>query len=128
MATAIASALSGIPVNHSVAMTGEITLRGRVLAIGGLREKTMAAYRSGIETVLFPAENLPDLAEVDEAVKKAVTFLPMEKVEQVLEAALVRTPHPAAHADAGAAPASQEEGGAQPVDPGVSVPAAPMPQ
>lgn len=128
MATAIASALSGIPVNHSVAMTGEITLRGRVLAIGGLREKTMAAYRSGIKTVLFPAENLPDLAEVDEAVKKAVTFLPMEKVEQVLEAALVRTPHPAAHADAGAAPASQEEGGAQPVDPGVSVPAAPMPQ
>ena len=128
MATAIASALSGIPVNHSVAMTGEITLRGRVLAIGGLREKTMAAYRSGIKTVLFPAENLPDLAEVDEAVEKAVTFLPMEKVEQVLEAALVRTPHPAAHADAGAAPASQEEGGAQPVDPGVSVPAAPMPQ
>lgn len=128
MATAIASALSGIPVNHSVAMTGEITLRGRVLAIGGLREKTMAAYRSGIKTVLFPAENLPDLAEVDEAVKKAVTFLPMEKVEQVLEAALVRTPHPAAHADAGAAPVSQEEGGAQPVDPGVSVPAAPMPQ
>ncbi len=94
MATAITSALTGIPVDHTVAMTGEITLRGRVLAIGGLREKTMAAYRSGIKTVLFPAENEADLAEVDDTVKAHVEFKPMKRVEQVLEAALVQRPHP----------------------------------
>ena len=92
MATAITSALTGIPVDHTVAMTGEITLRGRVLPIGGLREKTMAAYRSGIKTVLFPAENEPDLAEVDETVRAHVEFKPMKQVEQVLEAALVQRP------------------------------------
>lgn len=106
MATAITSALTGIPVDHTVAMTGEITLRGRVLPIGGLREKTMAAYRSGIQTVLFPADNEPDLAEVDEAVKKAVTFKPMHRVEQVLEAALVQPPFQGVEASHGV---SQEE-------------------
>lgn len=94
MATAITSALTGIPVDHTVAMTGEITLRGRVLPIGGLREKTMAAYRSGIKTVLFPAENEADLAEVDDTVKAHVEFKPMKRVEQVLEAALVQRPRP----------------------------------
>lgn len=106
MATAITSALTGIPVDHTVAMTGEITLRGRVLPIGGLREKTMAAYRSGIQTVLFPADNEPDLAEVDEAVKKSVTFKPMHRVEQVLEAALVQPPFQGVEAGHGV---SQEE-------------------
>lgn len=88
--TAIVSALSGIPVSRDVAMTGEITLRGRVLAIGGLREKTMAAYRAGVKTVLIPEENLPDLEEVDPVVKNAITFIPAKEIETVLETALVK--------------------------------------
>ena len=71
-------------------MTGEVTLRGRVLAIGGLREKTMAAYRAGVKTVLIPEENIPDLEEVDPVVKKAITFIPAKEVETVLETALAR--------------------------------------
>ncbi|MDD3228482.1 MAG: endopeptidase La [Oscillospiraceae bacterium] len=90
MATAITSALTNIPIRHDVAMTGEITLLGRILPIGGLREKTMAAYRAGIKRVLIPADNVSDLAEVDEAVKDAVEFLPMEQIDQVLDVALVR--------------------------------------
>ncbi|MBQ2998310.1 MAG: endopeptidase La [Oscillospiraceae bacterium] len=90
LTTAIISALSGIPVRRDVAMTGEITLRGRVLAIGGLREKTMAAYRAGVKTVLIPEDNLPDLEEVDPVVKKAITFVPAKEVETVLETALAR--------------------------------------
>lgn len=92
MATAITSALTNIPIKHDVAMTGEITLLGRVLPIGGLKEKTMAAYRSGIKTVIIPAENVSDLAEIDTVVKNAVDFLPVEKIDQVLEAALTRLP------------------------------------
>ena len=94
MATAITSALTGIPIRHDVAMTGEITLLGRVLPIGGLKEKTMAAYRAGIKTVLIPADNEPDLYEVDATVKEHVEFIPVERVEQVLETALVRKPLP----------------------------------
>ena len=94
MATAITSALCNIPVRCDVAMTGEITLQGRVLPIGGLREKAMAAYKNGIKTVLFPAENVPDLAEVDEIVKKNVTFVPVKRIDTVLKAALVKTPSP----------------------------------
>lgn len=90
MATAITSALTNIPIRHDVAMTGEITLLGRILPIGGLREKTMAAYRAGIKRVLIPADNVSDLAEVDEVVKDAVEFLPMEQIDQVLDVALVR--------------------------------------
>ena len=90
LTTAIISALSGIPVRRDVAMTGEITLRGRVLAIGGLREKTMAAYRAGVKTVLIPEDNLPDLEEVDPVVKAAITFVPASEVETVLETALLR--------------------------------------
>ncbi|MBQ6699525.1 MAG: endopeptidase La [Oscillospiraceae bacterium] len=90
LTTAIISALSGIPVRRDVAMTGEITIRGRVLAIGGLREKTMAAYRAGVKTVLIPEDNLPDLEEVDPVVKKAITFVPAKEVETVLETALAR--------------------------------------
>ncbi len=90
LTTAIVSALSKIPVRREVAMTGEITLRGRVLAIGGLREKTMAAYRAGVKTVLIPEDNIPDLEEVDPVVKKAITFIPANHVETVLETALLK--------------------------------------
>ncbi len=100
MATAITSALTGIPIRHDVAMTGEITLLGRVLPIGGLKEKTMAAYRAGIKTVLIPADNEPDLYEVDKTVKEHVEFVPVERIEQVLEKALVRKPVPLSVKDA----------------------------
>lgn len=89
LTTALVSCLSGMPVRADVAMTGEITLHGNVLAIGGLKEKSMAAYREGIKTVLIPKDNLSDLFEVDEEVKKAVTFKPMERLDQVLKEALV---------------------------------------
>lgn len=94
MATAITSALTNIPVKHDVAMTGEITLLGRVLPIGGLKEKTMAAYRSGIKTIIIPADNVSDLADIDKTVKDSLNFLPVEKIDQVLEAALTRMPEP----------------------------------
>lgn len=94
MATAITSALTNIPIKHDIAMTGEITLLGRVLPIGGLKEKTMAAYRSGIKTVIIPADNVSDLAEIDSVVKNSVDFLPVEKIDQVLEAALCKLPEP----------------------------------
>jgi ATP-dependent Lon protease len=89
--TAVTSALSGIPVRRDVAMTGEITLRGRVLPIGGLREKTMAAYRAGVKTVLIPKDNLSDLEEVDPVVKDSIRFITAEQIDTVLDTALVRT-------------------------------------
>lgn len=89
LTTALVSALAGIPVRRDVAMTGEITLRGKVLAIGGLKEKSMAAYRAGIRTICIPQENVPDLDEVDDTVKKAVRFVPAEDISTVLETALV---------------------------------------
>ena len=90
LTTALVSCLSGLPVRGDVAMTGEITLHGNVLPIGGLREKSMAAYREGMETVLIPKDNEPDLYEVDEEVKKNLTFLPMQNLTQVLNAALLK--------------------------------------
>ncbi len=90
MATAIISELSGIPVRADVAMTGEITLRGKVLAIGGLREKTMAAYKAGIKTVIIPMANKPDLEEVDKKVKDSVEFVFAETIDDVLRVALCR--------------------------------------
>lgn len=89
LVTALVSALTGIPVRADVAMTGEITLRGRVLPIGGLKEKSMAAYRQGIQTVIIPQDNLADLSEVDEVVKQCVTFVPVCEVDTVLKTALV---------------------------------------
>ena len=86
--TAIVSALTGIPVRGSVAMTGEVTLRGRVLAIGGLKEKTMAALRNGIHTVILPKANEKDLEEIDQTVRAALHFIPVEQADQVLAAAL----------------------------------------
>ena len=90
LTTALVSCLSGIPVRGDVAMTGEITLHGNVLPIGGLREKSMAAYREGMKTVLIPKDNEPDLYDVDEEVKKNLTFLPMQNLSQVLAAALLK--------------------------------------
>lgn len=92
MCTTIVSVLTGIPVKKNVAMTGEVTLRGRVLAIGGLKEKLLAALRGGITTVLIPKENVKDLEEIPDNVKKGLTIIPVEHVDQVLKEALVRTP------------------------------------
>lgn len=90
--TVMVSALTDIPVRGDVAMTGEITLRGRVLPIGGLREKSMAALRNGIHTVIIPKENEPDLEEIDQTVRGALQFIPVEHVDQVLANALEHTP------------------------------------
>ena len=90
LTTALVSCLSGVPVRGDVAMTGEITLHGNVLPIGGLREKSMAAYREGMKTVLIPKDNEPDLYDVDEEVKKNLTFMPMQNLSQVLAAALLK--------------------------------------
>ena len=86
--TAMVSALTGAPVRREIAMTGEVTLRGRVLHIGGLKEKTMAAYRNGIKTVFLPADNVPDLEEIDPTVRAALHFVPVEQVDSVLAEAL----------------------------------------
>ena len=90
LTTALVSCLSGLPVRGDVAMTGEITLHGNVLPIGGLREKSMAAYREGMKLVLIPKGNEPDLYEVDDEVKKNLEFLPVTNLSQVLEATLLR--------------------------------------
>ena len=93
--TAMVSALTGTPVRHDVAMTGEISLRGRVLRIGGLKEKTMAALRQGIRTVIIPADNERDLEEIDQTVRGQLTFVTARSVETVLETALVKNQEPA---------------------------------
>ena len=97
LTTALISCLSGIPVRGDVAMTGEITLHGNVLPIGGLREKSMAAYREGMKTVLIPKDNVSDLYEVDDEVKKNLEFLPMSNLSQVLNAALLKPKAAATH-------------------------------
>lgn len=89
IATAIASELSGNPVRGDVAMTGEVTLRGRVIPIGGLREKTMAAFKAGVKTVIIPADNASDLDEIDEAVKSAIKFIPVSDMDKVIENAII---------------------------------------
>jgi ATP-dependent Lon protease len=94
MATAIISVLTGIPIRKDLAMTGEITLRGRVLPIGGLKEKLLAALRSGIKTVMIPIENAKDLVDVPEAVKSALEIVPVSTVDQVLDRALTRRIEP----------------------------------
>ena len=88
IATALISALTKRPVRRDIALTGEITVTGRVLAIGGLKEKSMAAYRGGVKQVFIPADNLPDLDEVDEAVLKAVKFIPVEHIDEIIPCAL----------------------------------------
>jgi ATP-dependent Lon protease len=94
LATAIVSVMTGIPVRNDVAMTGEITLRGRVLPIGGLKEKLLAALRGGIKTVLIPEENVRDLSEIPDIVKEGMEIVPVARMDQVIERALVRKPEP----------------------------------
>jgi ATP-dependent Lon protease len=99
MITAIVSCLSGVAVRCDVAMTGEMTLRGRVLAIGGLKEKLLAAQRAGIRKVLIPQDNAAELVEMPEALKRGLTIVPVARVEEVLEHALAGSLHPAAEPD-----------------------------
>ncbi len=94
MVTAIVSVMTGIPVHRDVAMTGEITLRGRVLPIGGLKEKLLAAHRGGIKTVLIPEENAKDLVEINDSIKSGLDIIPVSRMDEVLARALTRKPEP----------------------------------
>jgi len=113
MSTALVSVLTGIPVRCDVAMTGEITLRGEVLPIGGLKEKLLAAVRGGIGVALIPEENVKDLAEIPENIKNALELIPVRWIDQVLEHALERRPQPLPETTAGDAPGTEpaDEGG-----------------
>jgi ATP-dependent Lon protease len=118
MTTAFVSALTGIPVRADVAMTGEITLRGEVTAIGGLKEKLLAAHRGGIKTVLIPEENVKDLQDIPENVKNHLEIVPVKWIDKVLEVALESAPQPlpeeevakAETVPAAAAPAAATDG------------------
>ena len=90
MFTAVVSALTGIPVKQDVAMTGEITLRGKVLPVGGIKEKVLAAHRAGVRTILLPKENLKDTEEIPSNVRKELTFIPLEYAKEALDEALDR--------------------------------------
>jgi ATP-dependent Lon protease len=94
MATAIVSLMTGVAVHHDVAMTGEITLRGRVLPIGGLKEKLLAALRGGIKKVLIPEENVRDLVDIPDSVKEGLEIVPVSRMDEVLKHALVRELEP----------------------------------
>src|SRR5258707_9406129 len=94
MVTAIVSVMTGIPVRRDLAMTGEITLRGRVWPIAGLKEKLLAALRGGIKTVLIPEENAKDLVEIADSIKSGLEIVPVSRMDEVLERALVRKPEP----------------------------------
>jgi ATP-dependent Lon protease len=109
MATSIVSVLTGIPVRRDVAMTGEITLRGRVLPIGGLKEKLLAALRAGITTVFIPKDNEKDLVEIPESVKKALNIIAVSHVDEVIGQALVRAPEPIVWVEPEEAPVAPAE-------------------
>ena len=94
MAVSLVSVMTGIPIRRDVAMTGEITLRGRVLPIGGLKEKMLAALRSGITTVFIPKDNEKDLPDIPESVKKHLTIIPVAHADDVIRQALARKPEP----------------------------------
>ncbi|HET9618864.1 MAG TPA: S16 family serine protease, partial [Pseudolabrys sp.] len=111
MVTAIVSVMTGIPVRRDVAMTGEITLRGRVLPIGGLKEKLLAAARGGMKTVLIPEENAKDLTEISETIKKNLEIVPVSRMDEVLTRALTRTPEPIEWDEAAAKLAAAEAKG-----------------
>ena len=106
MATAIVSVLTGIPIKKDIAMTGEVTLRGRVTAIGGLKEKLLAALRSGVKTVLIPQENEKDLADIPENVKSEMKIIPISTMDEVLSHALTRAPVAIEWSEADAPPVS----------------------
>jgi len=101
MTTAVISALTEIPVRSDVAMTGEITLRGRILPIGGLKEKILAAHRAGIRKILIPRENERDLEDIPDNVKRKVEIVPVDSMEEVLSHALTRMPEPSGAASDG---------------------------
>ncbi|MGE0847884.1 MAG: endopeptidase La [Flavobacteriaceae bacterium] len=105
MATAIVSVMTGIPVRRDIAMTGEITLRGRVLPIGGLKEKLLAALRGGIKTVIIPEDNAKDLADIPDNVKSNLEIIPVARMEEVLKIALVEKPTPVAWSEEADKPA-----------------------
>ena len=109
MVTAIVSVMTGIAVHRDVAMTGEITLRGRVLPIGGLKEKLLAAHRGGIKTVLIPEENAKDLVEINDSIKSGLDIIPVSRMDEVLTRALVRKPEPITWEEATAKPVDVPE-------------------
>jgi len=111
MATAIISVMTGIPIRHDVAMTGEITLRGRVLPIGGLKEKLLAAARGGIKTVLIPEDNAKDLTEISDAIKGGMEIIPVARLDDVVSRALVRKPVPIVWEEDSKVPAVNQEAG-----------------
>ena len=111
MTTAFVSALTGIPVRADVAMTGEITLRGEVTAIGGLKEKLLAALRGGIKTVLIPEENAKDLQDIPENVKNGLEIVPVKWIDKVLEIALEKQPTPLSDEEVAAAAAARGRAG-----------------
>jgi ATP-dependent Lon protease len=113
MVTAIVSVMTGIPVRRDVAMTGEITLRGRVLPIGGLKEKLLAAQRGGIKKVLIPEENAKDLTEISEQIKSGLEIVPVSRMDEVLAHALVRKPEPIEWDEAAEAAAAKPVAGAE---------------
>ena len=116
MTTALVSVLTGIPVRADVAMTGEITLRGEVLAIGGLKEKLLAAQRAGLRLALIPEENIKDLAELPDTVKNNLEIVPVKWIDKVLELALERMPQPLPDADEALAPATPPVTATKPAD------------
>jgi len=109
MVTAIVSVMTGIAVHRDVAMTGEITLRGRVLPIGGLKEKLLAAHRGGIKTVLIPEENAKDLVEINDSIKSGLDIIPVSRMDEVLARALVKKPEPITWEEATAKPVDVPE-------------------
>jgi ATP-dependent Lon protease len=115
MATAIVSVLTGVPIRRDIAMTGEVTLRGRVLPIGGLKEKLLAALRSGVKTVLIPQENVKDLQDIPDNVKAGLEILPVSSVDEVLSHALVGPLTPIEWTEAVSPPPAADDAGDEPV-------------
>jgi len=119
MVSAIVSVMAGIPVRRDVAMTGEITLRGRVLPIGGLKEKLLAAHRGGIKTVLIPEENAKDLVEISDQIKGGLEIIPVSRMDEVLARALTRKPEPIEWDENAAKPVDVPEAGVEDEPPAV---------
>jgi ATP-dependent Lon protease len=119
MVTSIVSTMTGIPVRRDVAMTGEITLRGRVLPIGGLKEKLLAALRGGIKTVLIPEENAKDLVEISDQIKGGLEIVPVSRMDEVLARALTRKPEPIEWDENAAKPVDVPEAGVEDEPPAV---------